>query len=376
MERISDVKRQEKLAKAFKAVISAGLVAPVFVSVSSCKEAPAAVEEEQQIEEKPAVESAPATTVTESVPSTTETIPETTIEIEKVDAPEIKGEAFNFVFNQESKKYIDEETKEEVGVWVEDAVKIEGKMTSAIALKAEAINKILEENKEKGIFKCPWPFDWQKDKDMEIVELFWTSSYQQEIYEKYEIYLSSFIAIKFTKPINFYSPFDVDNESPGNVSDVFPDKKEDPNFTSAQEYKNLMLTSAFNYKSEGAEGKSHASIQFNFIDWRSLVALGKSYELGNEGYCQDIIGEIKTGTVLGEILPNKPDFDFLDFSNNPEFQKNPGQFQGNLIVSDFQDDFSKPTSSLEKMLKYKNKAGQEIPVCVWPEENTAYEQNN
>jgi len=28
------------------------------------------------------------------------------------------------------------------------------------------------------------------------------------------------------------------------------------------------------------------------------------------------------------------------------------------------------------MLKYENKAGHEIPVCVWPEENTAHEQTN
>jgi len=36
MERLKDNNTQEKLAKVFKSVISAGLVAPVFVSISAC----------------------------------------------------------------------------------------------------------------------------------------------------------------------------------------------------------------------------------------------------------------------------------------------------------------------------------------------------
>jgi len=74
-------------------------------------------------------------------------------------------------------------------------------------------------------------------------------------------------------------------------------------------------------------------------------------------------------------LPNTVDFNFLDFANNKEFYENPGQFQGRLMISDSSDDPNKPASSLEKMLKYKNKAGQEIPVCVWFEGDTAHEQN-
>jgi len=75
-------------------------------------------------------------------------------------------------------------------------------------------------------------------------------------------------------------------------------------------------------------------------------------------------------------LPNTADFNFLDFTNNKEFYENPGQFQGRLMITDSSDDFSKPTSSLEKMLKYINKEGQEVPVCVWPERNTVHEQTN
>ncbi|MHB8278785.1 MAG: hypothetical protein ACYDIA_14180 [Candidatus Humimicrobiaceae bacterium] len=43
MERYKDLNTQLNLAKVFRAVISAGLVAPVFVSVSACeKKTPAA----------------------------------------------------------------------------------------------------------------------------------------------------------------------------------------------------------------------------------------------------------------------------------------------------------------------------------------------
>jgi len=209
---------------------------------------------------------------------------------------------------------------------------------------------------------------------MEIVELFWTSSYQQETYEKHGFYVPGYIGIKYSGPVNFYAPFNANDEVPKVVSENIPDKK-DQNFFSEQKYKHIALFSAFSYGSDDIEGERHGSIQFVFIDWKALVALGESYDLGNDFHAQDIIGKIKAGSLLGELLPRVSDFEFLDFANNPEFYENPGQFQGNLIVFDFQDDFSQPTSSLEKMLNYKNKAGQEIPVCVWPEENTAREQN-
>lgn len=48
MERYKDLNTQLKLAKVFKAVISAGLVAPVFVSVSACEKAQPVVGEKQQ----------------------------------------------------------------------------------------------------------------------------------------------------------------------------------------------------------------------------------------------------------------------------------------------------------------------------------------
>ena len=348
-------KVQNKIAKTIRGILGGGMVVGAAASLSACKEPPAVVEEQ---EEKLAVE-IPSETIQENKE---ETPPEATVEIEKVDAPDIKGETFNFILDQENKKYIDEETKEEVGVWVEDAVKIEGKMTSAIGLKPEVINKILFENKEKGIFKPPWPFDFQKNKGIEIVELFNNPLHKEKVFERMGAYLPDVVGIKYSEPIDFYAPFDASFK--GSVTENIPDEK-GPDFYSAQSFKNI----AFGNKDLGG-------LQYNFIDWEPKVELSEAKIFGNDAYFQDILGDIKCGDFLGRILPNTADFNFLDFTNNKEFYENPGQFQGRLMITDSSDDFSEPKSSLEKMLKYKNKAGQEIPVCVWPERNTVHEQTN
>lgn len=308
--------------------------------------------------------------VNENNKTQTETTPETTTEIEKVDAPEIKGETFSFILNQETRKYIDQETKEEVGTWIENAVKIEGKMTSAIALKPEALNKILEENRQKGIFKCPWPFDWQKNKDMEIVELISTQPQAEQ-----GMYVANSIAIKYSDSFNFYAPFDTD-KSMSEIWERIPDKEGSPNYFTSQNYKGIILSTNFSYKTEEMDYETVGSLQFVSVDLKPLVDLGEIEKAGEQGLFQDILGEVKSGDPLGEILPEAVDFEFLDSLNNPEFFENPEKFQAGLFVYDFQDDFTKPTSSLEKMLKYTDKEGQGIPVCVWPEENTAHEQNN
>jgi len=52
LEKEINIKKQLKLAKIFKAVISAGLIAPVFIPASACgKKAPAIKEVEETIHE-------------------------------------------------------------------------------------------------------------------------------------------------------------------------------------------------------------------------------------------------------------------------------------------------------------------------------------
>jgi len=72
MERLSNIKKQEKLAKVFKAVISAGIVAPVFVSVSACEKAEPVVEESESIQ----LQETTSPTTTETVVSEEQSPPE------------------------------------------------------------------------------------------------------------------------------------------------------------------------------------------------------------------------------------------------------------------------------------------------------------
>jgi len=343
-----------KKINAFKIIITAFLVVVFAVLIISCgkgafiKEQPAGEQQQDQIKENEVI--------IDSSENKEESKPVETEIVENVDAPEIPG----LTFNQETKKYLNE-SGIEVGIWIENAVKINEEMSPAIALKPEAINKILEENKEKGIFKCPWPFDWQENKGIEIVELFNNPLDEKKFFERMGAYLPDMIGIKYTEPIDFYAPFDV---TFGNIIENIPDK-EGPDFYSAQPWKSI----GFGIKDLGG-------FQYNFIDWNPSVELSEAENYGDDVYYQKILSVIKCGNFVGGILPSTTDFNFLDFTNNEEFYENPGEFQGRLMITDSSDDSSKPTSSLEKMLKYENKAGHEIPVCVWPEENTAHEQTN
>jgi len=334
-----------KLTNIFKAVILVMLIVSILISVSSCKTA--GEQQQDQIKENEVI--------IDSSENKEESKPVETEIVEKVDAPEIPG----LTFNQETKKYLNE-SGIEVGIWIENAVKINEEMNPAIALKPEAINKILEENKEKGIFKCPWPFDFQKNKGIEIVELLNNPLWEEKVFERVGGYLPNGIGIKYSEPVDFYAPF---KATSGDSVENIPDK-EGQDFYSAQSWKSI------------AFGNDNGMLQYTFIDWEFNIELSEAENYGDDVYYQKILSEIKYGDLIGIISPNTTDFKFLDFTNNEEFYENPGQFQGKLTVTDSSDDSTEQRFSLEKMLKYKNKAGQEIPVCLWPEGNTAHEQTN
>ena len=84
MEKLPDSKTQEKLAKVFKAVISAGLVAPVFVSVSACEKAKLV-----EVVEKAETTTAESTAQTNQETISQITTPETTAEIKKFEGLKI-----------------------------------------------------------------------------------------------------------------------------------------------------------------------------------------------------------------------------------------------------------------------------------------------
>ena len=177
MEKDINLKNQEKLAKVFKAVISAGLVAPVFVSVSACKKTEIVVEEEaltvaQEI--IPETTTSVETTAQETSPLNTEVVETGPIEYEGVTINPIEGLRFdngNFFAIDGNTYGLEAETK--AGIFIKDAFEFNGQMENSIGLRPEVIEilqqKYLEENKE---LKFPIPFNLEKDKGitMEIVK--------------------------------------------------------------------------------------------------------------------------------------------------------------------------------------------------------------
>ena len=174
MERYKDLNTQLKLAKVFKAVISAGLVAPVFVSVSACEKAKPVIEEAQTTATIPTTIETTSPTTQEIVAPTTETIPPA-IEYEGVIIHPIEGLRFDnqsgtFLAKVNNPYGLEAETK--AGEFIKDAIEINGALKNSIALRPEVIEymqkKIMEENKE---FRYPLPFDLQKAKGIKITEI-------------------------------------------------------------------------------------------------------------------------------------------------------------------------------------------------------------
>lgn len=309
-------------------------------------------EEKSQIEET--TETTQETTTKET--TTEETEPPIVVEEEvvKVNAPvEIEGWTF-----KPPATYIDNTTGKVVAIFVENVLKSGDNWKGAIGIVPWELRNILKENAEKGIFKCPWPFDFTKTRGIETVELVskqWLSGYS----------FPNPIGIKYSEPINFYAPFDVDEfNTMWEVWENIPDKEGDPDFYSAQAWKSIDLFTEFGYKSEEMDREQSAKFQCVFVDWKPSIELGEPRKVENFFYEQDIIEEIKCGDLLGELLPNTPDFDFLDFAKDEKFYENLGKFQAVLIISDFSNDLPN-ASCLERVLRL-GEENQEITVFVWP----------
>lgn len=212
MEKDINLKNQEKLAKVFKAVISAGLVTPVFVSVSACEKAKPVVEEAEKTAVEATTETiAPVETTTqettqETTPPTTEVVETGPVEYEGVMINPIEGLRFDkgTFFALEGNPYgLEAEIK--AGVFVKDAFEFNGQMENSIGLRLEVIKvlqqKYLEENKE---LKFPIPFDLEKNKriTMEVVE-------NEDAYTNVDVKRAeefTLVAINTPKDTVFYSP--------------------------------------------------------------------------------------------------------------------------------------------------------------------------
>ena len=338
------------LSKIFKGIIVVFMIA-FMVLVAACKEAPAVVEEQQE-EEKPSgeipSETIPKETKKETPPVVEETPEE--IEWEGVKITPIEGLRFDKgTFFAEAGNPYGLEAGVEAGIWVKEAFKLNGEWQPSIGFSPEVLKVINDENKKKGLFVIAWPFNFQENNNLEIFELISTGG-------------GGGIGIKYSESVKFYNSYDC----PRSLIGQYIPAKEDP--YSLQAYKSVVCYPDF--KAGGAE----AMYGINFVDWNPLINLGKPYSGGASWRLQDI-GQINLGELLGELLPSNPDFNFLDYANNPNRFKNPGQFQATLSIGDFNDEL-KGKYSTARIMKEWNK-NKEITVFVWPRSTRpANEQTN
>jgi hypothetical protein len=316
MERLSDGKRQEKLAKAFKAVISAGLVAPVFVSVAACGKEQPAVEEVQADEQ--------TTVIIETTPETQETQPvveeAASPEVEEAKPVEWEGIMINPIeglrfdngafFAQENNPYgLEAETK--AGVFIKDAFELNGQMENSIVLRPEVIEvlqkKALEED-NKFLFLLP--FDFKKNKKIKIKEVEDASLKFSETIQK----------IKWAPPKVFLVsniPLGSILSSPVNSDNFMIRKNTDDSFIFG--FKNLVDTSINNLTFEGKKIDSvELSLCVNGIDLLS-EELQEKLEPP-----LPLITNIKIGVPFGEVIEEKF-LEIIQFDNEtgkPIFNSN------------------------------------------------------
>jgi len=224
----------------------------------------------------------------------------------------------------------------------------------ALGLAPEVIRKILNENKEKGIFKFPWPFNFQENEGVEIVELVIANGGYKRM------------GIKYTEPINVYAPSDCVY---GYTGKYIP-QENDP--YSSQDYSGIYLSTGFESKNKYGDIVP-VDYEIDVVNWVPSAKLDQA-ELSGPWELQDFVEEIKIGQLLGQLLPTNPNYSFLDLYNKSDVYKNPNHCQASFWIDIF-GDRTDIRSDLERVLKVGEK-DNEITVFVWPEnQKTAHEQN-
>jgi len=323
---------QEEIAKTFEKLVAGGIAATSIFNVAAylvaCKSIPSV--EIKQEAASPTIETTPSIKVVETTSPTTE----------KADANEIKGKTFDFSFNQEDKTYRDKETGEIVGILVEKAYKQGDEWQSSIGFSPEALRKILNENKEKGIFKPPWPFDFEKNKGIEVVELVSSKGGYK------------YIGLKYTEPISLYAASDCVF---GYKFKYIPQKNDS---FSSQDFGGSYFSTGFEVKDE--EGKTVSTdYEVEVVDWNPSLTLKEPW-LSGRWEIQEFQEEIKIGQFMGQLLPSNPNYSFLDFRNRQDWYENPDRCQASLWINIFGDNLN-VKSDLDKILRVNG-----TTVFVWP----------
>lgn len=288
LEKEINIKQQLKLAKVFKAVISAGIIAPVFVSVSACEKAKPVVETTAQA---PETTTAPTTTVAET---TTTVEPTTTTEQEIINAPEIAGLKFNqktLIYTAEAGNPYGLKEGAEAGVYTPNILTIEtvdgtsGNFDKGVVSLSQEVIKVLQAEafKEKNEYFLPLAIDVRNISNLGLTEL---KSLPNDVI---------FLGVTVPTGTNFYSTFDDDFGTFIN-----------PNPSQDQYSDEIIMAADFDVKSKDIEGVFRI-----YVMKENLLLENKKFELATiktadgQEYTKKIF-HFGSGELMGKIISEKP----------------------------------------------------------------------
>jgi len=170
-------KVKDKIIKTFRAVLAGGIVGGAAVPLSSCKESPVVEGQIVEAKEEEKAKTVVLSETKEEIKEVQETTPETIeavetgpVEDEGVTIPSIEG----LRYDEESNLFLTEADNpyglgsgEKAGVFVKDAVEINGSMESFIGLKPEVI-ELIQRSED---FKYPFFIDLESAKGIKIQEI-------------------------------------------------------------------------------------------------------------------------------------------------------------------------------------------------------------
>jgi len=163
-----NISRKIKLLKIFKAIILVCIIVTLFISISSCKEAPAVVEEQQEEEGEVTIPSETKEETNET-PPVVEEEPQKAVEWEGITINPIEGLRFDdgSFYPIDNRYNIPLNT--EAGKVIIDAFEFNGKLENTYAFRPEFIealhNKILN---EEGQILVPLPIDFTETRGVKI----------------------------------------------------------------------------------------------------------------------------------------------------------------------------------------------------------------
>lgn len=275
----------------FKATILVCIIFTLFFAISACKETATEEGEWEEEEEEEAKEEEVEEESEAEMPIIEET-PEK-IEWEGITFSPIEGLRFDEgIFFAEAGNLYGLEAGEKAGVFIKDAVEINGVMESSIGLKPEVIEvmqkEIIEKDKE---FKYPLPFDFEKAKGIKVREVLMAQHDKEGNLSFDTSYKNHVLGVEAPVGTTLYSPLTTDICMIISWEDFSSDGKE------------LGLQWVFSFRNLSSEGKFNGvKIDERFFDINAGdVEIYPKTTSREDVYDGAPISKIKIGEPLAKV---------------------------------------------------------------------------